>query len=112
MIGNKFIESKRTQTSIKFGNEIDNWLLKYDKITRKKMIGFLFDTLEKSGAETINDINLILKSSSAFLEGLSDLDKEQKSGLLSMLKLIISYNAGSVTEQIKEKNIFNKLFNK
>lgn len=112
LIGNKFIESKRTQTSIKFGNEIDKWLLKYDKITRKKMIGFLFDTLEKSGAETINDINLILKSSSAFLEGLSDLDKEQKSGLLSMLKLIISYNAGSVTEQIKEKNIFNKLFNK
>lgn len=112
LIGNKFIESKRTQTSIKFGNELDNWLLKYDKITRKKLIGFLFDTLEESGVETINDINLILKSSSAFLEGLNDLDKEQKSGLLSMLKLIISYNAGSVTEQIKEKNIFSKLFNK
>lgn len=112
LLGNCFIETSRCESSIKFGGEVDNWLNRYDRNQREKLINYLFSILEKTGAETIKDINFNTLMLTTLFETINELDSKQKESIISIVKMLVSYGAESVTEQIKEKTIIGKIFNK
>lgn len=86
----KLIEAPLSKISKKFQKSINIWLSKHDDLDREKMINTVFNALEESGIDTLNDF-VNIKNAISIVQKMKSIDIQTKDLILDFLKFNISY---------------------
>lgn len=98
-----FVRAKQTGASVLLDRTLDRWIDSLDREQREQFVSVLFDLLEASGADTVEQLHKSSWSAyQAIFKAAGSLDESTRAGLLESLKKLASSGASTVKQEGKK----------
>ena len=102
VLGNHFIEGKRSRDSIFLDKTLDTWLDGIDDDRRKMFVDLLFAFLQSTGARTMKEVkSSSVKETAAIIHMARELPREQQKDFVDILLELVESGGRTLSESIK-----------